>query len=78
MSEFKSTACECVKYLQTDHAGCFDYKTGDTGYVVSLRTNTNYMTFTSVPMQLWKLLFTCSVIQYPQLLKSWANYAYAA
>lgn len=37
-----------VKYLYKDHSRCFDFKTSNTGYVASLRTNTDYLTFNDV------------------------------
>lgn len=68
-----------VKYLDKVHAGCFDCKTGNTGYVKSLRKNTGYLTFNNVPIYCrpGNVLFTCWQWLSIQLLKSWTNYAYA-
>lgn len=77
MSEFYSTACECVKYRWKDHSRCFDCETGNTGYFASFKTITTTlhgMTFNSVALE--TVVRTLTVTSYPQLLKSWTNYAY--
>lgn len=77
MSEFYSTACECVKYRWKDHSRCFDCETGNTGYFASFKTITTTlhgMTFNSVALE--TVVRTLTVTAYPQLLKSWTNYAY--
>lgn len=54
MSEFYSTACECVKYRWKDHSRCFDCETGNTGYFASFKTITTTlhgMTFNSVALE---------------------------